>query len=227
MRDQVNPPQALPGGYQCVLFDFDGVLFDTAPGILATYSTMIEQLGLPTPAPDELRGFIGPPIIDIYQNYFHLPAPAAAEATRRHRALYGETGLADTVLYPGIAELLRGLRAQGVRTGVASLKYEPHAMAILNRHRMTAFFDVIQGQGEQKCSKADAIRTCLDVLRIPPEKAVLVGDTPHDGKGAAQTGVAFIAALFGYGFHTPADAAPFSPVSIVENAAEIGSFLSL
>ena len=50
--------------WTCVLFDLDGTLADSAPGITATLGLMFQELGMPVPAPAELLKYVGPPILD-------------------------------------------------------------------------------------------------------------------------------------------------------------------
>ena len=45
-----------------VLFDLDGTLTDSGPGIMNSVKYALEKVGEPTPDVDELRKFIGPPL---------------------------------------------------------------------------------------------------------------------------------------------------------------------
>ena len=52
-----------------VIFDLDGTLADTGPGILESVSYTIRTLGLRALCDAECRRFIGPPLKDSFQSY--------------------------------------------------------------------------------------------------------------------------------------------------------------
>ena len=47
--------------YDVILFDLDGTLTDSAPGILNSVRYACRKLGLPIPGEETLRRFLGPP----------------------------------------------------------------------------------------------------------------------------------------------------------------------
>ena len=49
--------------YDVILFDLDGTLTDSAPGILNSVRYACRKLGLPIPGEETLRRFLGPPLI--------------------------------------------------------------------------------------------------------------------------------------------------------------------
>ena len=49
--------------YQVVLWDFDGTLVDSSPGLFRSLGRMFERMGRPVPGEEVLRKFIGPPIV--------------------------------------------------------------------------------------------------------------------------------------------------------------------
>ena len=57
-----------------VLFDLDGTITDSAPGIINSIRYALEKHGLDVPAENELRKFVGPPLKEQFQEVFGLPA---------------------------------------------------------------------------------------------------------------------------------------------------------
>ncbi|MCU1514821.1 MAG: haloacid dehalogenase, partial [Microbacteriaceae bacterium] len=55
--------------WTCILFDLDGTIVDSAPGITASLAWTYAQLGRPIPTPSELLTFVGPPILDAFKNH--------------------------------------------------------------------------------------------------------------------------------------------------------------
>jgi len=53
--------------YDVILFDLDGTLTDSAPGILNSVRYACRKLGLPIPGEETLRRFLGPPLIASFR----------------------------------------------------------------------------------------------------------------------------------------------------------------
>ena len=64
--------------YKLFIFDLDGTLVDTSPGIMETVRQVEKSLNIPPIPEEQLRGFIGPPLEDSFQRYSSTPA------SRRH-----------------------------------------------------------------------------------------------------------------------------------------------
>ena len=78
--------------YHTILWDFDGTLVDTSPGIMACICYACAQLKQPEPEKAVLRKFIGPPLYDSFQAYLGYSPPLAEEATRIYRKYYEKDG---------------------------------------------------------------------------------------------------------------------------------------
>lgn len=70
------------------------------------------------------------------------------------------------------------------------------------------YFDVMCGRAEGKgiVTKADICRLALNKLGVGTENAVLIGDSKYDEEGAAEVGIDFIAAMYGFGFDSEQEA---------------------
>ena len=60
--------------YDVILFDLDGTLTDSAPGILNSVRYACRKLGLPIPGEETLRRFLGPPLIASFRELMGLDA---------------------------------------------------------------------------------------------------------------------------------------------------------
>ncbi len=188
--------------YRLAVFDADGTLFDSAPGILASIRHTIETLGLPEISEAQMRTHLGPPVDLAYHRSFGLEGERLQEAVRVHRSFNTEHGVKLCQMYGGMREMLVNLRSAGVKIAVASLKPVPTLDRLLELQGLE--FDAVHGYTGNGETKGDLIRMCLEDLEIPKEDAVMVGDTIPDRDGAAEAGVDFIPVTFGYGF-TPDD----------------------
>ena len=71
--------------WSCILFDLDGTIADSAPGITATLAHMFEALELPVPAPAELLRYVGPPILDAFRDFAGFSPEKSAHALKIYR----------------------------------------------------------------------------------------------------------------------------------------------
>ncbi|MCC8022280.1 MAG: HAD hydrolase-like protein [Clostridiales bacterium] len=188
--------------YQTVLFDFDGTLCDTGEGVLKSAKYALDAFGIPAPGWEELRFFVGPPLIDSFQRYEGVGPEEAACLVEKYRERYRETGLLESRLYDGVPELLGELKENGVKLGLASSKPIAFIETLLDHFQIRSCFADVSGVGFAHVSapKSEIIRAALrrlDCRRL--ESAVMVGDRYFDIDGANEAGVDSIGVLYGYG----------------------------
>ena len=184
--------------FDTILFDLDGTLTDSGPGIINGVLRAVEEMGLPRRERDFYRRFIGPPLQWSFMTYCGLDQAGAQEAIRRYRAYYSETGIWENAPYPGVAALLSALKGAGKTLAVATSKPEVMALRVLERFDLMPYFTCVAGASldEAADQKAQAIRRCLAAC---PGRAVMVGDRSHDVRGAQVNHIPAIGVLYGYG----------------------------
>ena len=123
--------KALPKDLRYLLFDLDGTLTDSAEGILRCVQYALEQCGTPEPDAEKLRPFIGPPLLDSFQEFCGMPPARAAFAVEQYRKRFSTVGLLENAVYDGIPELLEKLREHGYVLAVATSKPEVYTLRIL------------------------------------------------------------------------------------------------
>jgi phosphoglycolate phosphatase len=192
----------MPSLPRCVIFDLDGTLLDSLPGIefsarAALAGAGVESAGL------ELRGLIGPPIRTILGR-----VAATEDATlldrleSGFRMSYDSEGWRRTPCFPGAAETLRRLRQAGHRLFVASNKPGAIARRILEEHGLAPQFEEICTRDSARPpypDKAAMLAALLSRHGLAPEECVMVGDTMEDAEAAALHGLGFIFVEYGYG----------------------------
>lgn len=192
-----------------VLFDLDGTIVDSAPGILASLAWTFEQLRMPVPPPAQMLPWIGPPILDSFRDLAGLDEDESRYALAIYREHYGEQGAFDAQLFPGVAEVLGELSEAGVPLSLATSKPESTARRILNHFELSGLFTEITGAGddETRSTKAEVVEEALRRLAAHTEldRPVLVGDRHHDVEGGAVHRVPTIFVTWGYG--APAETA--------------------
>jgi phosphoglycolate phosphatase len=196
--------------WSCILFDLDGTITDSAPGIIGRLSRTLLAMGRPVPLPAELVAFVGPPILDGFRDVASMNENEAKEALVVYRALAASEGPQDdAAVYPGMLGLVRALHAAGIPLAITTSKSEVQANRILEHLEIADCFAVICGSSEDetRSAKADVVEEALRRLRaqhVDLSNIVLVGDREHDIIGAAEHGVPAIMVEWGYG--SPAEA---------------------
>lgn len=193
------------------IFDLDGTLSDSGPGIMKCVNHAFLQMGWPEQSEETLRSFIGPPLNSQFMKTGPMTADEADRAVDFFRERYDDTGKFENVVYPGISELLHDLKAAGWLLAVATSKPAYFTGQILDHFGMTEIFDVISAadMDETKTDKAHLIGHALETLGFDAHKAdaVMVGDREYDIIGAHQAGVRACGVLYGYGTREEFEAA--------------------
>jgi phosphoglycolate phosphatase len=214
--------------YTAVLFDLDGTIVDSAPGITSSLAYTFEAMGLPVPSPAKLLEWVGPPIMDSFRDLAGFDPLTSARALAIYREHYVMTGVFDADLYPGLRDVLRVIHESPLPLSLATSKPESTAKLILEHYDLAPYFDELTGASEDevRSAKADVVEEALRRLRVRGAdltRPVMVGDRHHDVVGAAAHDVPTIYVTWGYG--APEETA--GTVAVVDTAAELLAELGL
>lgn len=183
--------------YDAVIFDLDGTLTDSKPGIYACIQYALNKLGRPVPPDEVLQKFLGPPLAESFMRYCGMTEEEATYGTDLYRERYIPIGWKENRVFPRIRALLRELKAQGAYLAVATGKPERTSVDILRYFGLLPYLDAVAGptDSDMHADKGDLIRRVLPAGK----RAVMVGDTAGDVRGAQDCGIASVGALYGYG----------------------------
>jgi len=197
-----------------VLFDLDGTLSDSAPGILTALRHAFRVNGLPALDAITERVLLGPPFYEslppLIGGTDKLPAVIAA-----YRDSYGAGGMLDTTLYPGMHDVVAMLHAAGVRLAVATSKPEHYALPIVEHLGLAAYFETVGGDELDGSLPTKALVIDKVLRRLGASDAsdvVMIGDREHDVFGAREHGIVCIGAGWGYGMPGELEAAGAAPI---------------
>ena len=189
--------------WNTVLFDLDGTLSDSAPGITRCVQYALEKEFGIIRKPEELIEFVGPPLKEQFMHYTGCNDEMGERAVARYRERYRPVGIFENSLYPGIPELLLQLKNEGFRIALSSSKPEEFCHQILETFEIAQYFDVVCGSDMEgrHTDKAEIVEEVLHRLGMENrrEEVVLVGDRKYDIIGARQRGVGTIGVSYGYG----------------------------
>jgi len=191
-----------------VIFDLDGTLTDSKPGILGCLTKSLEAHRIPWTGP--LDWFIGPPA----EQSFRRLMPDADEASRlallqHYRRCYDLTGWQENSVYPGIYALLESLKASGLPLFVCTSKREDFTLRILEKFELSRYFVAVYADtvGGLQHSKTALLRRLLEEQSLDPATTLMVGDRKFDIEAARTNGLTSIAVTYGYGTSEELEAA--------------------
>lgn len=185
-----------------LLFDLDGTLTDPFIGITRSVQHALAYYGIVENNLQRLAPFIGPPLIDSFQEMYQFSEEQAKEAVNHYREYFSEKGWCENEVYPGIPELLKRLQEEGRRLYVATSKPTPFAVNILEHFNLSRYFESIEGAtlDHTRSQKTEVMQYLLAQAGITEKgKAVMIGDRKFDVIGAHEVGMECIGVLYGYG----------------------------
>jgi phosphoglycolate phosphatase len=205
--------------FQVVLFDLDGTLTDSGPGILNCLEYALDAQGIPYPDRETMRTYLGPPLAVTFREQFGMTDSQITVAIEKYRERYHDIGLFENSVYPGIPELLAELKASNIRMVTATSKPEYSATRILQHFELDQYFEFIGAAAldGSRDSKSLVIGHTLESVGIRPDSfsMIMIGDRHHDVHGAKEHGIDTIGVLWGYG-----DAAELESAGVVDLAAD-------
>ena len=190
--------------YTTAIFDLDGTITDSCPGILNAIRYALKKREIDEPSEEVLRSFIGPPLQQQFQTVFGLSEEEGAAMVSTYREYYGVKGIFENRVYDGVPEMLEKLRAAGVRVLMATSKPEKYAKRIAEHFGFGRYFDFIGGacMDGTRTAKHEVIEYVLSSCGISEDErnsTVMIGDRSHDIQKEKKSGLHSIGVLYGYG----------------------------
>ena len=194
--------------YDYVLFDLDGTLTESGPGIMKGVQHALHTFGIDETDETKLRLFIGPPMIDSFMRFYGFDEADARKALLAYREYYNEKGVYENEPYPGIRDMLARIREAGIHMAVATSKPQNMVDIVLDHFDLRRYFElVVCGTDSGPLfTKTGVIAEVLKEFAQRDERtvqdvtarAVMVGDRKHDIEGAKNNGLRTIGVSWGY-----------------------------
>lgn len=181
------------------LFDLDGTLVDSEPGITACIRYAFDRLGVA--APVNLKPWIGPPLRHSFAPYLDGDGARIEAAVAAYHERFANAGWREYAIYAGIGKVIESLHAAGHRLAIVTGKPVEHATPIVRSLPFGAAFGRIYGPlpTATHSEKATMIAHALDDFASTARDAVMVGDRHFDIDGALANRVRGIGVLWGFG----------------------------
>jgi phosphoglycolate phosphatase len=208
------------------IFDLDGTLTDSKPGILGCLTNALEAHRIAWTGP--LDWFIGPPAEQSLRRLL----PDADESGRLallhdYRRCYDATGWQQNSVYPGIHVLLERLKTLGWQLFICTAKREDFTLRILEKFALGSYFHAVYADtsGSLDHSKTALLRCLIEERSLNRAATFMIGDRHFDMEAARANGVTSIAVTYGYGTSEELEAA--CPDHICHAVEELFPLLSV
>ncbi len=178
---------------RAVIFDCDGVLFDSWRANIAYYNAVLAQLGQPILDPEGERLAHVMSVPQFFAAWFGADAPLVERAVTVARELDYGPFYAGMQPVPGLHQLLAQLKV-GYRLAMATNRGATVG-GVVRYFGLEPFFELAVGIYDVARPKPfpDMIEKCIAHFGIAPDEAVYVGDTASDHAAATAAGAHFIA----------------------------------
>ncbi len=198
-----------------IIFDLDGTLIDSNPVLVNILNTMLAERGSPrriTLADIRPLSSLGGP--GLVGGVLAKECGDLQQEVDDFRARYSAMRTPMETLYPGVAEGLRTLSAQGYRLAICSNKPQHLCEKVLAETGLDHLFAAIVGSAPGRLAKPapDLMELVLERLGASRHDCLYVGDNAIDQALAQATGVRFAFVSYGYA-HEPVITAPSATFS--------------
>ncbi|MCP3805599.1 HAD family hydrolase [Allokutzneria sp. A3M-2-11 16] len=186
-----------------MLFDLDGTLVDTPGAAVPLIRRVVARSGRPMPPAHHIRACADRPLGPTFARLLGLPPGHGMVrlSVNRFQALFRERVLpaAAELVFPGLPELLGGLRASGHSLAVITGRTRTGAEELLAAAGLLAEFDLVVGDWMTPRGKpaADPALLASRSLAVPPENCVVIGDSVDDVLMASAAGMRAVGVTFG------------------------------
>ena len=212
--------------YKHILFDLDGTLSDPKQGIVNSVQYALSKFDMKEQDDKILTAFIGPPLIDSFQDFYGFSSDKAKLAIQYFREYFKEKGIFENKLFEGVPQMLYKLCKKGYILYVATSKLESFAVQIIEHfHLQEYFFDVCGCLPDgSRVEKGEIIAYLMNKYQMNPKECLMIGDRKHDIIGARLNHIDCAAVSFGYG--TIEEIKEYAPDYIFESILDLEKFFS-
>lgn len=183
-----------------ILFDLDGTITDSKPGITRSAAYALSFFGY-NEDPESLGKFVGPPLKDSFRVYYGMDDEQVKVCLDKFHDYFEEKGIYENSVFDGAEEMLARLQNDGYSLMIASSKPERFAKQVISNFGLERYFDLIVGGNMDgtRTEKDEVIKYIITEKGLDPAGIVMVGDRKFDVEGAHLFGIKAIGVLYGYG----------------------------
>jgi pyrophosphatase PpaX len=213
-------------GRDTFLFDLDGTLIDSLPGIQTSFDYLLEKhfpdSGI---ASSTILKHVGLPLEGMMLNLANGDGAKASMLVEDYRD-HNRQIIPTLPLFPGCIECLTMLRDRGYKVGLVTSKNRASTLISIHTHNLDQFLDLILTKDDTTEHKPlpGPLLQAMDTLKAPADKTVYVGDSIFDIQSAKAAGCLDVGAL--WGALEPKTLLAENPTVVLKSLAEIAGFLN-
>ena len=195
---------------KAILFDLDGTLVETAPDLMAAHNHVMEKYGYEKKPLGDIRYLAGRGAAAMLlrsvdsqgrlNNQNKIDEPTHKEMTKEFIDFYAANISKTSVVNEGVVEFLDWCKSKKIHLAVCTNKMEHLAIKLLKEIKLYDYFDFIAGADTFNYRKPDPqhLTSILEILNIPIESSIMVGDSETDADAAKAAKIKFILVKGGY-----------------------------
>jgi phosphoglycolate phosphatase len=216
---------------EMVLIDVDGTLVDSVPDLAYCVDEMMKALDLPVHGEARVRNWVGNGVERLVRRALVGQLEGEPDEALFQRAypifleLYADNTSRRSTLYPGVAEGVAWLKAQGYRLGCVTNKAAQFTLPLLRDLGVHDHFEIIISGDTLPRKKPDPapLLHAARFFGVEPEQALMIGDSVSDVKAARAAGFQIV--CMSYGYNHGADIRDFHPDAVIDSMVEIRNLL--
>ncbi len=215
-----------------VLIDVDGTLVDSVPDLAYCVDEMMKQLDMPTHGEAKVRNWVGNGVERLVRRALIGKLEGEPDEALYDQAypvfleLYSENTSKRSCLYPGVKEGLEYLKGEGYKMGCVTNKAAQFTEPLLKDLGVADYFSIIISGDTLPEKKPDPMPLlhAAKFFNVPPEQALMIGDSISDVKAARAAG--FHIVCMTYGYNHGVDIRDAKPDGVMDSMAELPGLLA-
>jgi phosphoglycolate phosphatase len=189
--------------FDSVLFDLDGTLTNSLPGIARSIQHVLRILGagMAIPSEADLRWCVGPPLRELFQRLLITTDQAVIEeAVKLYIERYERIGFRESRVFPGVPEMLAAVSVCR-RLILVTSKLTESAEKVLAEFSLRKYFKGVYGTDHhgKPSDKSELVQTAIANHHCNPQTTAIVGDRHHDIIAGKTNHLFTIGVTYGYG----------------------------
>ena len=213
----------------CVLFDLDGTLADTAPDLVAALNSVLSSLGRAEVEVTTARWWVAQGSVGLIQNSLRITAEEASSSPYRQQLLdaYASNLCVQTRLFPGIDRLLEKLQCRQIPWGIVTNKPARFTDPLLDQLDFEQRPAVVISGDTLSRAKPDPLPVlhACEIIGVKPSNTFFVGDDQRDVLAGKAAGMATVGVTWGYS--PPQEAKSWGAHWIASNAQRLIQILEI
>ncbi len=213
-----------------ILFDLDGTLIDSAPGVAWSLNKALAEEGRAALTVDRVKDLVGKGAVHLVADALKDTGGMESDAQRdkvkdAFLQIYSENPVQDTIVFPSVMDILDELHTTEIPIALCTNKPRKTTMPVLDMFGMTKYFPIIVCGDDVPHSKPDGqhLLDTLTAMDMTGATAIMVGDSENDILAAHDAKMASICVSFGY-CHMPYD--ELKPTILINHFSEFPAALA-